>query len=102
MRLKQPNFAHLSSAKRWAVLACLLLVGMAIAAQAFHLHSNELANDAKHCTICQVAHAPVQVVSTVHVTFGLTTTALFIFSHDPDPQPGLASFSLFCRPPPLV
>jgi hypothetical protein len=100
--LKQPNFAHLSSAKRWAVLACLLLVGMAIAAQAFHLHSNELANDAKHCTICQVAHAPVQVVSTVHVTFGLTTTALFIFSHDPDPQPVLASFSLFCRPPPLV
>jgi hypothetical protein len=84
------------------VLVCFLLVGIAVVAQSSHLHPNDLANDAKHCTICQLAHAPVQVVSVVHVAFGLTTTALFTVSADLDPKPALASFSLFSRPPPLV
>ncbi len=100
--MKQANFAHLSSAKRWAVLVCFLLVGIAVVAQAFHLHPNDLANDAKHCTICQVAHAPAQVAPVADVTLGLSTTALFIFSNDPDPKPFVALFSLFSRPPPLV
>jgi nicotinamide riboside transporter PnuC len=102
VKSKETNFARMSSAKRWAVLLCLLLVGMAVVAQAFHLHTNELANDAKHCTICQVAHAPAQVATVVHVAFGLTTTAFFRFSKDPGPQPVLVSVSLFSRPPPLV
>jgi hypothetical protein len=102
MRFKQANFASLSSAKRRAVLVCLLLVGIAIVAQSFHFHPNDLANGAKHCAICHVAHAPVQVVSVVHVSLGLGTTVFFSFSSDPDPKLVLASFSLFSRPPPLV
>jgi hypothetical protein len=102
VKSKQTNFARMSSAKRWAVLLCLLLAGMAIIAQAFHLHSNELAPDAKHCTICQVAHAPAQVATVAHVALGLTTTAFFRFSEDLSPKPILASVSLFSRPPPLV
>jgi hypothetical protein len=100
VKSKETNFARMSSAKRWAVLLCVLLVGMAIAAQAFHLHPNELANDAKHCTICQLAHAPAQVATVAHVALGLTTTAFFKFAKDPGPKPILASVSLFSRPPP--
>jgi hypothetical protein len=92
---------RLSRAKRWAVLVCFLLVGIAIVAQSFHLHPNDLANDAKHCTICQVVHAPVQVVSAVHVAFRLAFTVFFTRSSDLGPKPVLASFSLFSRPPPL-
>jgi hypothetical protein len=102
VRFKQANFALLSPARRRVVLLCFLLVGIAIVAQAFHLHPNQLANDAKHCTICQVAHTSVQVVSVAHVAFGLTTTAFFSFSADADPKSVFDSFSLFSRPPPLV
>jgi hypothetical protein len=102
VKSKQTNFARMSSAKRWAVLLCLLLAGMAIVAQAFHLHPNELAPDAKHCTICQVAHAPAQVATVAHVALGLTATAFFRFSKDLSPKPILTSVSLFSRPPPVV
>jgi hypothetical protein len=100
--LKQAKFAHLSPAKRWAVLICFLLIGIAILAQAFHLHPNELANDAKHCTICQVAHASVQVMPAAQLSFDLTATAFLNVSADPDPKQVLDSLSLFCRPPPLI
>jgi formate/nitrite transporter FocA (FNT family) len=102
VKSKQAKFERLSSAKRCAVLLCVLLAGIAIVAQAFHLHSNDLANDAKHCTICQVAHAPVQAATVATVALGLPIAAFFVFSNHPDPKPVLASFSLFCRPPPLV
>jgi hypothetical protein len=102
VKLKQTNFAHLSPAKRWTVLLCFLLLGVAVVAQAFHLHPNELANNAKHCSICQVAHAPVQVVPVAQLSLSLTATAFLSLSADPDPKQGLDSFSLFCRPPPLV
>jgi hypothetical protein len=84
------------------VLACLLLVGIAIVAQAFHLHPNELANNAKHCNVCQIGHAPFHAASTAHVVFGLTTGIFQNFYVQPDPKPVLEVFSLFCRPPPLV
>jgi hypothetical protein len=93
---------RLSSAKRRTVLVCLLLVGIAVVAQGFHLHPNDLANDAKHCSICQVAHTPVQVVSVAHVAFRLAFTVFFARSSGLGPKPVLASFSLFSRPPPLV
>jgi hypothetical protein len=93
----------MSPAKRWAVRTCFCLLAITLVVQAIHLHPNEPAQtDFKHCAICQVAHAPIQVVPIAHVAFGLTTTALFSPSADSHPKPILASFSLFCRPPPLV
>jgi hypothetical protein len=49
-----------------------------------------------------VAHAPVQAATVATVALGLPIAAFFVFSNHPDPKPVLASFSLFCRPPPLV
>jgi hypothetical protein len=103
MRLKQGDPAHLTPAKRWVVRACLCLLAITLVAQALHLHPNELAQtDVKHCVICQVAHAPVQVAPVAHITFGLIQTAFLSVLADSRPKPVLVSFSLFCRPPPLV
>ena len=102
MKSQQASSRNPSIAKRWAVVSCLLLVGLAITAQAFHLHPNDLADDAKHCAVCQVAHAPVQVAPVAQLNFALSTKVLFSLSPDPDPKQGEDSFSLFCRPPPAV
>jgi hypothetical protein len=99
--LSGPPFDRLSSARRWAVLVCLLLVTITAAAQTFHAHPDELSTTAKHCAVCQLAHAPAQRTSTVHVTFGLARTLAFILSGDPNPQSQVSPFSLFSRPPPL-
>jgi hypothetical protein len=97
-----PHLANRSSARRWAVLVCLLLVTITAAAQTFHAHPDEFSAGGKHCSVCQVAHAPAQKVSTVSVAFGLARTSFFVFFNHLDPQSIVASFSLFCRPPPLV
>jgi hypothetical protein len=71
--------------------------------QALHFHPNELAEtDGKHCAICQVAHAPIQLAPIPKIRFGLSRAAFLAFSADPHPIAVFASFSLFCRPPPLV
>jgi hypothetical protein len=98
---RHTKFAHLSPTRRWTILLCLLLVGAAFAANAFHLHPNDL-SDAKHCTVCQVAHAPFQVVSLTQILLGLTATAFFTVSAQPSSKTFLTAFSLFSRPPPLV
>jgi hypothetical protein len=82
-------------------VACLVLVAAALVASAFHLHPNDL-SDAKHCTVCQVAHAPFQAVSHTHILLGLAATAFFSASAQASPKTFLASFSLFSRPPPLA
>jgi hypothetical protein len=82
-------------------LLCLLLVGATFAANASHFHPNDL-SDAKHCSVCQVAHAPMQVVSQAHIIFGLTATAFIAVSAQPSSKAFLTAFSLFSRPPPLV
>jgi hypothetical protein len=97
-----PHLVSLSSARRWAVLVCLLLVTITVAAQTLHAHPDELSAGGKHCSVCQVAHAPAQKLATVHVAFGLARTRFFIFFNHPDPQSAVAPFSLFCRPPPVV
>jgi hypothetical protein len=103
MRVRAIDTAHLTPAKRWAVRACFCLLAITLVVQTLHLHPNELAQtDIKHCAICQVAHAPGQVAPIPHVDFGLTRVAFVAFLADPHPKPVLASFSLFCRPPPLV
>lgn len=99
---KPVNFGQISPARRWALLICLLLVTIAIAAQALHSHPDEFSAEARHCTICQVAHAPVLVASAAPLAVVLTTTAFLTLQADPDPKQGLDSFSLFCRPPPAV
>ena len=100
MKLMQPDVSMLR-ARRWAAVACLLLVGAAFVAGAFHLHPNDL-TDARHCTVCQIAHAPFQAVSHTQVLLGLTATAFFTATVQASPKTFLASFSLFSRPPPLV
>ena len=103
MRLKQVDPVHLTPAKRWVVRVFLGLLAMTLAVQALHLHPNELAQtDVKHCAICQIAHAPAQVAPIPHFTFGLTRSAFVTFAVDPHTKPVVASFSLFCRPPPVV
>jgi hypothetical protein len=97
-----PQLADLSSARRWAVVVCLLLVTLTAAAQTFHAHPDEFSAGGKHCSVCQVAHAPAHRVSTVHVAFGLARTLFLVFFNHPDPQSVAVSFSLFSRPPPLV
>lgn len=102
MRFKNSNPGQFSSATRWIAILCLLLVGLVAAAQAVHYHPNELANEAKHCTICQLAHASAQVGPVAQLSVGLTTTAFVVHSPDVDPKPVPDTFSLFCRPPPSL
>ncbi|HKF20746.1 MAG TPA: hypothetical protein VKE93_04210 [Candidatus Angelobacter sp.] len=101
MRNKQISFTHLSSSRNWIGVVCLLLVGAAFVAGAFHLHPNDL-SDAKHCTVCQIAHAPFQAVAHTHILLGLAATAFFSDAAQASPKTFLTSFSLFSRPPPLV
>jgi len=103
MPVRRIDGAHLTPAKRWALRVCFCLLAMMLLLQALHLHPNELAQtDVKHCAICQVVHAPIQVAPIPHINFGLTKAGVLSFSVDPHPRPVLASFSLFSRPPPLV
>lgn len=83
-------------------MLCLLLLAAAIFAQAFHLHSNNIANEAKHCTVCQVAHAPAQLGQMAQLAVVIAFAALLVFSIAPTPKQRLDAFSLFSRPPPLV
>jgi hypothetical protein len=100
-RLVDPE--RLASTKRWTLLACLCLLGITLAEQAFHLHSNELANaDFRHCPACQMAHAPFALASITSIPLGLTTVPFLATAADPHFKPVLVSFSLFCRPPPSV
>jgi len=93
----------LTPAQRWALRVCFGLLAITLVVQALHLHPNELAQtDVKHCAMCQVVHAPVQVAPVSQINFGLTTTAFLNFFASPHPKAILASFSLFCRPPPMV
>jgi hypothetical protein len=103
-RVKQ-NLVHhekLSPGKRLAVVLCFLLIAAATFAQAFHLHPNDLANEAKHCTICQVAHAPAQLAPVAKLPVVLALAILPVLSPHRDPKQRLDAFSLFSRPPPLV
>jgi hypothetical protein len=101
MKARQVDSERLASTKRWTVVACLCLLGITLAAQAFHLHSNEVANaDFKHCPACQMAHAPFAVASITSASQALTKAAFLITPADLHFKPVLVSFSLFCRPPP--
>jgi hypothetical protein len=103
MRVRLIDPEHMTPAKRWAVRVCFCLLAITLVVQAIHLHPNEHPQtDFKHCAICQIAHAPIQVAPITHIAFGLTTTALLSLTADSHPKPILATFSLFCRPPPLV
>jgi hypothetical protein len=100
MRARRVDSARLSPATRWMALICLLLVGTALVVSALHLHPNDLGSDAKHCSVCQVAHAPMQAVSPAHIVFGLTASAFLAVSAQPRSRTFLTTFSLFSRPPP--
>jgi len=100
-RLVDPE--RLASTKRWTLLACLCLLGISLAAQAFHLHSNELTNaDFKHCPACQIAHAPIAVASITSASFSPAIAAFLTTAADSPFKPVLFSFAHFCRPPPSV
>src|ERR1700686_1225458 len=96
------NFAHSSAVSRWLMVLCLLLALLPAFAQAFHSHSGNVASEAKQCSVCQVAHAPLQLVLTAPLLLVFKTTALLPNVAVLEPRCVLASFSLFCRPPPLA
>jgi hypothetical protein len=101
LKVNQVNPEVLTAARRSPVLVCLIVIGITVAAQALHLHPNELGNEAKHCTICQVTHAPVEVMPVAPVAVPLTASAHLLVSFgDLDPKQSLNSASLYCRPPP--
>lgn len=102
MKQKQVHLGKLSSSNRLAVVLCLLLIAAATFAQAFHLHTKDLANEAKHCTICQVAHAPAQLAPVAQVPVVQAFAILPILFSNRAPKQRLDSLSLFSRPPPLV
>lgn len=102
MMHEQGNFSNGSQAKRCVTTLCFLLIGLAIAVQAVHFHPDEFASDAKPCTVCQVSHAPVQVTPAT-ITFCDFSLKEYVDSPaEPGAKPVIASFSLFCRPPPTV
>jgi hypothetical protein len=102
VRFKNAHLGHFSSVARWTAVLCLLLVGLVAAAQAVHYHPDELANDAKHCTVCQLAHASAQVGPVAQLSVSLTVTTFVVHSPDADPKPVPDTFSLFSRPPPSL
>ena len=103
MKVRSIDTGHLTPAGRWAVRACFCLLAITLVVQALHIHPNELAQtDVKHCAICQVAHAPIQIASIPRITYGLSPAAFVVVAADAVPKAALASFSLFSRPPPPV
>jgi hypothetical protein len=102
VKQNQVHLEKLSSGKRLAVALCFLLIAAATFAQAFHLHSNDLANEAKHCTVCQVAHAPAQRAQVAQLPVVLAFAILPVLSSSRAPKQRVDAFSLFSRPPPLV
>jgi hypothetical protein len=91
-----------SPAFRWAVLVCLLLVTIAVAAQTLHSHPNELASDAKHCSTCQIAHAPASVSLVLQLVFRPAAPVCLVALSEHQPKTFFSSFSLFSRPPPAI
>jgi hypothetical protein len=79
-----------------------LLVGLVAAAQAVHYHPNEPANEARHCQICQVAHASAKTGQVAQLFVSLSVAAFVVHSDDADPKLVLDTFSLFSRPPPSL
>ena len=102
VRFRHANPGSFSSVTRWTAVLCLLLVGLVAAAQAVHYHPNEPANDAKHCKICQVAHASAQPGPVAQLFFSLAVATFVVHSDDADPKPVPDTFSLFSRPPPSL
>jgi hypothetical protein len=102
MRSKQAHLVRFGSIRRWTAIVCLLLAGIACAAQAFHSHPDDLAGDARHCAACQVAHAPARIAPVAHLFVHRTITAFVGTFARPDLQQGPDSFPLFCRPPPSL
>src|SRR5215467_8855071 len=87
VRPKKANFGSLSSVTHWTAVLCLLLLGLVAAPQAVHYHPNELKNDARHCTICVVAHASAQTGPVAPLFVSLATSAFVVHSDDADPKP---------------
>ncbi|MBZ5530234.1 MAG: DUF2607 family protein [Acidobacteriia bacterium] len=101
MRRKLRNFARSLPWKGTVVCACLLLVVMSAAVQALHLHPTDL-DDAKHCSVCQLAHSAIHVSAPAALTVSAHATAYLHAVGDSEPHSNLTSFALFSRPPPLV
>jgi hypothetical protein len=102
VRFKNANPGSLSAIKRWTAVLCLLLAGLVAAAQAVHYHPNELANDARHCTICQLAQASAQTGPAAQLFVSLAVSGLVVHSDDAAFRPVPDTFSLFSRPPPSL
>jgi len=100
MKPEQTNLAHLSSARRWMVLLCVLLLVMVAGAQALHFHSDDLAANGKPCPICQVAHSSVQVVPVAQLQVTLLAAGYLFSPVSLDRKSPLDSSPLFSRPPP--
>jgi len=97
---EESNLVHSSPGRRWLALLCVLLLVAAVGAQALHLHSNELAPDGKHCPLCQVAHAAVQIVSMVQLHVAMQATGYLFFPASIDRKLPSDLTPLFSRPPP--
>lgn len=102
MKPEENNFVHSWPGRRWLALLCVLLLVAAVGAQSLHLHPDELAPDGKHCPLCQVAHAAVQIVSIVQLHVAMQAAGYLFVPANIDRKLPSDSTPLFSRPPPAL
>jgi len=102
VKSKQAGLAQSSSARRWLMLLCLVLLAVSATAQALHFHSDDVSATAKHCPICPVAHSAVQIVLAVHLDSVLNITGYLRSAPDHERKSTFAPFWHYSRPPPLA
>ncbi len=98
------TFSSDSSAKRWALLLCLLAIGSLLCAQALHSHLGPSAlSDQNHCSVCAAIYASVVVICAAFLLWpSLAAPRCFQYSDlELHCVSAPAVFALFSRPPPL-
>ncbi len=97
---------HLGWSRRLLILACVLLVGWVVVAEAVHLHPltpapGKAGSPAAHCSLCLVAHTTVAAAVISLPEFAAPTQGVVFASDDSRPAHDEV-IQLFVRPPPAV
>jgi len=101
-KLKSAGSARRSVGIRCLLFLCLALVSVSATAQVLHVHADDLAGTAKHCSICSTLHSSAPLTHALYLDFSFRTAGYLSIAADSDCQILFASFALFSRPPPLV
>ena len=88
-------------ARSWVIVLCLLLLSISAAAQV-HLHPDEMADSAKQCVFCQIAHSAPQVSIVVQLDVALAMTDSLVLTPEPELHSNTELGWHFSRPPPIA